>query len=148
MSSPSPIPGTASPTEPLDAEGADERHAFTVQVRVFAGLALFLVALSVGYGIWTREYAGTTLLLLTAGLTGLNAVYLWWRRPLRTAGEASTGEADDEPWFPVGSIWPFAIGVGVVLVGNGLLLGLWLFLPSVVVLAAAVWGFAGQSRRR
>jgi hypothetical protein len=127
-----------------DPEGVDEAQAFTVQARVFGGLAVFLVILSIGYGIWTKEYAGTTLLLFTGALTGLCGAYLGWRRRQRL----SHGDADDEPWFPAGSIWPFAVGAAAALVGNGLLLGLWMLLPAGVALAAAIGGFAAQSRRR
>jgi hypothetical protein len=126
-----------------DGDEADEAQAFTVQARMFGGLAAFLVAVSIGYGVWTREYAGTVLLLLTGALAGLCGAYLGWRPRQRGAG----GHAD-EPWFPSGSIWPFAIGAGAALVANGLLLGLWLALPAGVALAAAIGGFAAQSRRR
>jgi hypothetical protein len=149
VSDPTPIPGTATPVGPLDPEGADEAKAFTVQARVFGGLAVFLVAVSIGYGIWTKEYAGTVLLLLTGALTGLCGAYLGWRRREPPGGDGAGDDAgDDEPWFPAGSIWPFAVGVGAALVGNGLLLGLWLLLPAGVALAAAIGGFAAQSRRR
>jgi hypothetical protein len=148
VTDPTAIPGTATPVGPLDPEGADEAKAFTVQARVFEGLAVFLVAVSIGYGIWTKEYAGTTLLLLTGALTGMCGLYLGWRRRQRQEGEHQAAAEDEEPWFPAGSIWPFAIGAGAALVGNGLLLGLWLLLPAGVALAAAIFGFAAQSRRR
>jgi hypothetical protein len=111
---------------------------------MFGGLAVFLVAVSIGYGAWTREYAGATLLLLSGGLTGTCGAYLGWRRPPPGPGH---GDAD-HPWFPDASIWPFAVGASIALVANGLLLGLWLLLPAAAVLAASLGGFAAQSRRR
>ena len=125
------------------------------QARMFAGLAAFSAVAAIVYGIMSSEPAGTTLLLLTGGLTGLCGAYLSWRRPDgdargESAPDAATehGAADDEPWFPHASPWPFAVAVSVVLLGNAALLGLWLMLPAAVLLGASVAGFAAQSRHR
>ena len=64
-----------------------------------------------------------------------------WTRPQQPAG-------DEEPWFPAASGWPFALGGALVLVANGLLLGLWLLLPAAALLAYALAGFIQQSRVR
>jgi hypothetical protein len=136
-----------------------------MQARMFAGLTAFAVVAGVGYGVLTGEPAGTTLLLLTGGLTGLCGLYISWNRRPSPAGthrgstDGSTGTdhatlADahthgiEEPWFPHASPWPFAIAVSVALAANAMLLGIWLLLPAVVLLAAAVFGFAAQSRHR
>lgn len=120
------------------------------QARMFAALAAFSVVAAVVYGIMSSEPAGTTLLLLTGGLTGLCGAYLSWRRPSPSGPEPHTDavEASEEPWFPHASPWPFAVAVSTVLLGNAALLGLWLMLPAAVLLGASVAGFAAQSRHR
>ena len=128
------------------------------QARMFAALAGFSVVAAIVYGIMSEEPAGTTLLLLTGGLTGLCGAYLSWRRPEAPTGPGpdvpashgagSHGEDDVEPWFPHASPWPFAVAVSVVLLGNAALLGLWLMLPAAVLLGASIAGFAAQSRHR
>jgi hypothetical protein len=55
---------------------------------------------------------------------------------------------DEEPWFPAASGWPFALGIGLFLMANGLLLGLWLLFPAAAFLAYAIAGFIQQSRVR
>jgi len=119
------------------------------QARMFAALAAFSVVAAIVYGIMSSEPAGTTLLLLTGGLTGLCGAYLSWRRPDAGAHDESAQDAaEHEPWFPHASPWPFAVAVSVVLLGNAALLGLWLMLPAAVLLGASVAGFAAQSRHR
>lgn len=140
----SPIPGTALPEGEVDAEGADERRAFVIQTRVFTLVGMFFFVVSVGYGVWTQEPAGSAMLALAGGLATVTAAYLGW--PRKATDEA--GAADDAPWFPEASIWPFAVAAAAFLVANGLLLGLWLLLPAGLVMFFAVAGFVTQSRRR
>jgi len=122
------------------------------QARMFAALAIFSMIAAIVYGIMSSEPAGTTLLLLTGGLTGLCGVYLSWRRPEPPGapgpGQHADSVAQEEPWFPHASPWPFAVAVSVVLLGNAALLGLWLMLPATVLLGASIAGFAAQSRHR
>lgn len=152
------IPGTADPEGPLDAEGADEPRAFVLQARVFLVIGGFMIAAATGYGAWTREPAGTALLALSGGLAFTTAGYLAWPRHGHSVQEDGAADqavstapeqpVEAEPWFPSASIWPFAVGAAAFLFANGILLGLWLLLPSGFVLAAAICGFAAQSRRR
>lgn len=133
-----------------DAGRTDDSPGFDVQARIFTAIGLFATVVSIVYGFISYEWAGTVMLSLTSGLAFLTGAYLGWRKPTHGSVEdAEHGEhADDEPWFPATSIWPFAVAAGAALVANGLLLGTWLLLPSVVVLAYAVAGFVLQSRRR
>ncbi len=130
-----------------DAGRTDDSPGFDVQARIFTAIGVFVTVVSIVYGFISYEWAGTVMLSLTSGLAFLTGAYLGWRKPSHGTVEDAE-HADDEPWFPSASIWPFAVGAGAALVANGLLLGTWLLAPSVVVLAYAVAGFVLQSRRR
>ncbi|MBI2710159.1 MAG: cytochrome c oxidase subunit 4 [Actinobacteria bacterium] len=141
-----PSPGRA---DHVDSGRADESAGFVVQARLFGGLGLFLAGISVFYGVLSQEYAGTTFLALTSALALMIAAYQGsHRRRAASSHEPEPGHASEDEWSPAASIWPFAIAAAVTLVANGFLLGRWLLLPSLVFLAYALAGFAGQSRWR
>lgn len=135
-----------------DAGRTDDSPGFAIQARMFTGIGAFMFLLSIVYGFLSKEPAGTTMLVLAGGLATLTAAYLGLHKPPPEAdvddAAAPAGDPIDEPWFPHASIWPFAIGVGAVLVANGILLGLWMLLPAGLVLAGAIAGFSRQSRQR
>lgn len=133
-----------------DAGRTDESPGFDVQARMFTFIGTFLTVASIGYGFWTREAAGATMLALASGLAFTTGGYLGWTKPPAgaTAGQAQHSEHGEEPWFPDASIWPFVLGIGLALVANGLLLGTWLLLPGAGFLLYAVAGFVRQTRHR
>ena len=93
------------------------------------------------------------MLLLLAAMVGLGAGGYLWLQASRHAdpGEAApTGATADVSgrYLPHASVWPFAIGLGAVLLANGLALGLWAVVPGLLVLLGAIGGFVRQSRRR
>ncbi len=124
------------------------REARRLQARIFGGIAVFMIVIGAIYWFMSYEAAGTTFLLVSAGMTGLPALYLGWPRK----GGEETPPEDPEPghdphdgvWFPDASIWPLAIGGSMVLVANGFLLGRWLLIPALVLL---VWSLAGMVRQ-
>jgi len=90
------------------------------------------------------------MLALASGLVLTIGGYVGWQKPVPGPPlDEVTGQPEDEqPWFPTASGWPFALALGIVLVANGLLLGLWLLLPAAAFLGFAVGGFIRQSRLR
>jgi len=132
-----------------DMGRGDDSPGFDIQARIFAGLGVFLTGISILYGFLTYEWAGTTMLALTSLLMFTIGGYVGWKKP---PPGASVDEAEpaspEEPWFPAASVWPFAVGLALALVGNGLLLGTWLLLPAAALLAFALGGFVIQARRR
>lgn len=135
-----------------DTRRTDDSPGFDIEARMFTAIGAFLFLLSIIYGFLTEEAAGTTMLVLAGGLSTLTAAYLGLHKPPAgtSVAEAAhvTSQEGGEPWFPGASIWPFAIGAGAVLVANGILLGLWMLLPSGLVLSGAIIGFSRQSRQR
>jgi hypothetical protein len=115
-----------------------------VPARVFLGVGALVVVLAVVYWFVSYEEAGTAMLALAAALSLWCGAYLW----LRMRSPADEPEAVDEPYLPHSSPWPFVIGVGAFLLGNGLLVGGWFFTPGAAVLALGVGGFVRQTRAR
>lgn len=141
----------------MATDGVPERAGMRAQARIFLGIALFLVIAAAVYGLTSAEEAGTTMLLLAGGMALIVGGYFSVQarsstdsaEPDRSGGG---GEADPatqgEAYLPHSSVWPFAMGMGMVVTANGLALGGWALVPGVLLTAASTWGYARQSRRR
>jgi Cytochrome c oxidase subunit IV len=143
--------GIRTPDDPErdDAGREDDSPGFDIQARIFALIGSFLTVVAIAYGFITYEWAGTVMLSLSSALAFTIGAYLGWNKPAPgTTVDEAEPHGDEDPWFPAASGWPFALGIGVVLVANGLLLGLWLLLPAAAFLAYAIAGFIQQSRVR
>ena len=121
--------------------GTDDR---VVPARTFLVVGAVVLAIAVLYVVTASEEAGSVMLVLSAVLSLWCGAYLW----LRLRSPADEPEAVEEPFLPHSSPWPFAIGVGAFLLGNGLLIGGWFSLPGAAVLALGVGGFVRESRAR
>ncbi len=139
------------------ADHAYETSGMRVQARIFLGIAAFLVVAAVTYGITSSEDAGTTMLVLAAGMAFIVGGYFTFQarsstdaaEPERPGGGGQADPvAEGEAYLPHASIWPFAMGMGMVVTANGLALGGWALVPGILLTSASVWGYARQSRRR
>ncbi|MBA3302992.1 MAG: cytochrome c oxidase subunit 4 [Acidimicrobiia bacterium] len=124
-----------------------------IEARMYLGIALFLALAGAIYLLFAYEEAGTVLLVVGAAmgllLGGFLEVQARRRSDPAEGGETETGEvAEPEAYLPHASIWPFGVGLGAVLLLNGLALGLWAVLPGAAVTAGSAWGYARQSKRR
>lgn len=127
-----------------------------VEARIFVGIALFLVLATVVYGLTASEDAGTTMLLLAGGMALMVGGYLALQarkhtdaaEPERDGGGGSEEPALEHGYLPHASIWPFGVGMGLVLIANGLALGMWAVVPGLLLAGSCLWGYARQSRRR
>jgi hypothetical protein len=109
-------------------------------------IAGFLAVAFAIYLLASYEWAGTVLLLVGAVMGVFLGGYLERQARLRT-DPAAVGH-DEGDYLPHASIWPFGLGVGALLMANGLALGLWAVLPGAALTAGSVWGFARQSKLR
>jgi hypothetical protein len=135
--------------------------------RVFLFIGAFVGVIGLIYWSTAYEESGVVMLLVAAVLALWIAAYLWLQQrggvgpaieAEQAAGEAAaaegratagTGTAEGgEHYLPHASVWPFAIGLGAATVANGLVLGLWVTVPGVALLALGVGGFVLQTRRR
>ncbi len=152
-------PNVAQEESERDDAGRSEEAAhsgWTTQARLFGTVGAFIVLIALLYWFVSYEPAGSTLLALAAVVALMTAAYVAWPRK----GHASDGSEDgghglepghdphDGVWFPQASIWPFAIGAGMALIANGLLLGRWLVIPAAVFLAWSIAGMIRQGRHR
>ena len=121
-----------------------------LQAKVFGGIAAFIAVIAVVYWFVSYEHAGTTFLGLAAVMVMITGAYVAFpRKAVPDTGDHEPGhDPHDGVWFPEASIWPFAIGAGMVLVANGLLIGIWLLIPAVIFLGWALAGMIRQGRRR
>jgi hypothetical protein len=134
----------------------------SVPGRVFLVIGAGVGSLGVIYWATAYEEAGTVMLVVATILALWVAVYLWLRERHGEAGEA--GDAADpgtaggpagpaaghavEQYLPHASVWPFAIGLGAAGIGVGLVLGLWVIVPGLGIMALGLGGFIRQTRRR
>lgn len=157
------VPGTEGPAGHELEPPVDDRK---VPWRVFLAIGVILLVIGAIYWGTAYEESGTVMLLLAAGLSLWIAAYLWLRTRAETGPEAAeataaeraaaAGEAlpahgvaeEGEHYLPHASAWPFAIGLGAATVANGLVLGLWVIVPGVALMALGIGGFVRQTRRR
>ena len=131
---------------PADELADGGRRETVVQIRIFAAIGVAVTAMAAIYALTAYEDAGTTMLVLAAGLSFTCGAYLYVQIRATQAGPADA--PSDDLYLPHQSIWPFWVGVGVFLISNGLLLGTWFLVPGVLVLLFGVAGFVRQSRAR
>jgi hypothetical protein len=159
-----PVPGTEGPGGHEAGPPVDDRK---VPWRVFGAIGAFVLLMGAIYWVSSYEASGVVLLLLASGLSLWIGIYLWLlqRREgpdaveaTQAAGEALAAEGAALPgtgvdvhhdhYLPHSSVWPFAIGLGAATLANGLVLGLWVIVPGLVLMALGLGGFVRQTRRR
>ena len=124
-----------------------DKAGMRVEARMYLVIAGFLVVAFVIYLLASYEWAGTVLLLVGAVMGVFMGGYLERQARVRT-DPAAVDVPEEGDYLPHASIWPFGLGVGALLMANGLALGLWAVLPGAALMAGSVWGFARQSKRR
>lgn len=123
------------------------------EARLFLGIAAFCWALSIAYGIWTKqsqghvEVAGLAALILSGGLAGIAGSFFWFvsrRIDLRPEDreDAEIAEAAGElGFFSPGSYWPIGIAGAATVAGIGLaFFELWLALVGIIAILFTVGG--------
>ena len=122
---------------------------------VVASSMLFLAVIGAVYWFTSYEPTGSTLLAVGALAYLLLGGYLYFRRrrmrglrpedrPDATQAEAAGAVG----YFPAASVWPAALGLGVVLVAVGLVFGPWFYLVGGIVVVGAVIGYAVEAEAR
>lgn len=128
-----------------------------VEARLFLGVAVFLWAAAVAYGIWTTkdssfshgklEWAGVAALTLSGGLMGITGSFFWFvsrridpRPEDRQDAEIAEG-AGELGFFSPGSYWPVGLAGAATVVGFALaFVQMWLVIVGVVLLLFMIGG--------
>lgn len=136
------------------------------EARMFLGVAAFVWAVAIAYGIWSDVYqghvevAGLAALLLSGGLLAIpGSFFLFVSRRIdprpedRRDAEIAEG-AGDVGFFSPGSYWPIAVAGGAAFVALGFaFVQMWLVIVSVLGLLFSIGGLlfeyytGGNSRR-
>jgi hypothetical protein len=124
-----------------------------IEGSIFAGVAAFFAVIAGLYWFSSYEDAGSVLLVTTIGLGAIPGAWLIWisrRHPprLEDRDDATIAEgAGRIGSFPESSVWPLAFAGGASLGALGLVFGIWLALPGLLVMVISMIGAVQEGRR-
>jgi cytochrome c oxidase subunit IV len=119
--------------------------------KLFAGAAAFFVVVDLIYWFTSYEEAGTVMLGLAVGGLSLIAVFLRVQAqrvglPPEDRPDADSADAAGViGYFPSSSIWPFVMAVGVAVVANAFVFGVWLAILGGLLFLTATVGYAREA---
>ncbi len=112
---------------------------------LWAGVGVFFVVIGALYWLVDGDPAGASLLLMATALGGLCAGWIWdWRRHHAHPRPEDRVDADaaDETGvvgvYPTASLRPLALAVGITATVLGVVLGSWMLLAGVAIVASQV----------
>jgi hypothetical protein len=116
-----------------------------VETMLWAGVTAYFTVIGVIYWIVGGDPAGASLLLMATGLGGLVAGWMWdWRRrnPQPRPQDRTDGDARDEIGiigvYPTASLRPLALGLGITAAALGVVLGSWMSIVGVGIIASQI----------
>lgn len=112
---------------------------------LWAGATVYFTAIGIIYWLVGGDPAGASLLLMATGLGGLVAGWMWdWRRhhPHPRPEDRVDGDARDATGivgvFPTASLRPLALGLGITAAALGVVLGSWMSIAGIGIVASQV----------
>ncbi|MGY1435181.1 cytochrome c oxidase subunit 4 [Streptomyces reniochalinae] len=128
-----------------------------IQGKMFLWLSVFLLAVAITYGVWSKEPVGTVGLFLAFGLSIMIGYYLAFTARRVDTGAQDRQEADvaddagELGFFSPWSWQPLALGLGGAFAFLGVAVGWWLVYFSVPLLLIGLFGWVfeyyhGQNR--
>ncbi|MEU4982103.1 cytochrome c oxidase subunit 4 [Streptomyces sp. NPDC021969] len=124
-----------------------------IQGKMFIWLSVFILAVAVVYGYWSKEPAGTTALFLAFGLAIMIGFYLAFTARRVDAGAQDDMEADvaddagEVGFFSPHSWQPLALAVGGALAFLGIAVGWWVMYFSAPILMVGLFGWVFEYYR-
>ncbi|MFF3321924.1 cytochrome c oxidase subunit 4 [Streptomyces sp. NPDC002889] len=124
-----------------------------IQGKMFLWLSVFILAVAVLYGVWSKEPAGTTALFLAFGLSIMIGYYLAFtaRRVDKMAQDDTDADVADEAgevgFFSPHSWQPLGLGIGGALAFLGVAIGWWLLYFSVPLILVGLFGWVFEYYR-
>jgi len=124
-----------------------------IQGKMFIWLSVFILAVAVVYGYWSKEPAGTTALFLAFGLAIMIGFYLAFTARRVDAGAQDDMEADvaddagEVGFFSPHSWQPLSLAVGGALAFLGIAVGWWVMYFSAPILMVGLFGWVFEYYR-
>ena len=118
-----------------------------VEGLLFALLSVFLLVVSAIYWIFSKEVAGTTMIILSGGLALIIGYYLLFtarrldaRPEDRPDAEISEGSGE-MGFFAPHSWWPIIAAFAFAFTGTGIAIGPWMVIVGLIAVVIAATGF-------
>ncbi|WP_407839521.1 cytochrome c oxidase subunit 4 [Streptomyces sp. DSM 116496] len=124
-----------------------------IQGRMFLWLAVFILIMTVVYGVWSKEPVGTTALALAFGLSAMIGYYLAFTAARVDEMAQDNLEADvaDEAgelgFFSPHSWQPLSLAIGGAFAFMGVVFGWWLMYFSAPLILIGLWGWVYEYYR-
>ncbi|MFF0448422.1 cytochrome c oxidase subunit 4 [Streptomyces sp. NPDC004609] len=124
-----------------------------IQGKMFLWLSVFILAVAILYGVWSKEPAGTTALFLAFGLSIMVGFYLAYtaRRVDAMAQDDTEADVADEAgevgFFSPHSWQPLFLAVGGALAFLAVAVGWWLLYFSAPIILIGIWGWTFEYYR-
>ncbi|MFE4216058.1 cytochrome c oxidase subunit 4 [Streptomyces sp. NPDC056844] len=124
-----------------------------IQGKLFLWLSVFMLAMAVTYGVWSKEPVGTTALVLAFGLTIMIGFYLAFTANRVDAMAQDNKEADvaDEAgevgFFSPHSWQPLSLAIGGAFLFMAVVFGWWLAYFSAPLLLIGLFGWVFEYYR-
>lgn len=119
--------------------------------KLFTGLAIFYVAMSIIYYIVGGEAVGITGMILASCLAGMVGFYLWFTQkrigfdiPSDNLEAEIADDAGELGFYSPHSWWPLPVALSATAMGLGLIIGLWLTLLSLGALVMSIIGMVTE----
>jgi hypothetical protein len=118
-----------------------------IQGKMFLGLAVFLLAIAIIYGVWSKEPVGTVGLFLAFGLSTMIGYYLAFTARRVDAGAQDNKEADvaddagELGFFSPHSWQPLILAIGGAFLFLGVAFGWWLCFVSAPLMIIGLFGW-------
>ncbi|MFI6283556.1 cytochrome c oxidase subunit 4 [Streptomyces sp. NPDC051018] len=124
-----------------------------IQGKMFLWLSVFILAVAILYGVWSKEPAGTTALFLAFGLSVMVGFYLAYtaRRVDAMAQDNTEADVADEAgevgFFSPHSWQPLFLATGGAFAFLAVAVGWWLLYFSAPLILVGIWGWTFEYYR-
>ncbi|MFF2011393.1 cytochrome c oxidase subunit 4 [Streptomyces sp. NPDC058195] len=124
-----------------------------IQGKMFLWLSVFILAIAVTYGVWSKEPAGTTALALAFGLSLMIGFYLAFtaQRVDDMAQDNKEADVADEAgevgFFSPHSWQPLSLAIGGAMAFMGVIFGWWLLYFSTPIILIGLFGWVFEYYR-
>jgi len=124
-----------------------------IQGKMFMWLSVFVLAMAVVYGVWSKEPAGTTALFLAFGLCIMIGFYLGFTARRVDVGAQDDLEADvaddagELGFFSPHSWQPLALAIGGAFAFLGVAVGWWLLYFAFPIILIGIFGWVFEYYR-